>query len=74
MSTNSKMVPSIRDSGAGQCDMGVVFKCGPMALAMRASGRTIKRTERENSGMSTVTSSMESGRMIRLTDMVFTLM
>ena len=50
--------------------MAMVYRYGQMVRDMKVIGDTIKHAGRENFGMSTVTSSKESGKTIKLMVMV----
>lgn len=71
---DSKMVLFIRDNGKVLKDMDMESKYGQMELVMKENGGKIKLMEEENFGMSMVTYSMESGKMIKQMVMVYTLM
>lgn len=51
-----------------------VFRSGLMELNTKVNGEIIRQTGKESSGMLTVTSMREIGKMIRLMALVFILM
>lgn len=50
------------------------FRPGPMGLNMKGNGKIIKLMERVNFGMLTETFLKETGKTIKLMDMVYTYM